>query len=788
MLQNKPVPNPTQIINQKHVERVQIPVNAWFSRKVFPPDQVADVKIDEHGAMREGATMERTTIRGQPRETIELYRDSFGVPHIFARSVEGAYFGLGFCAAQDRPESLILHQYIVQGRLAEKIGRRPLTDPLLTVLGGIRRTPLFSEWAPNAWQFDDTVDVDHWMRVCGYWDSAPAQFATLDERSRLIIEAFARGVNSYFETRGAPEYAEPYDPITEVAWWAYFEHHVAISFFASNAFAVGSERSADGASWLGGDPHYWFFDGWSEAHLKSEEFELTGIWDGHVNLGMWGGTNLHIAMAVTAAGLEGASVYCEYLDPNDRDRYWSARDNSYQPVSHHEEVIKVAGEDAAHLIVRRTHHGPIVAEEVRRGTPVAFSIRSAFTESPAASLAQHLSMWQTRSVDEFLQYAQESEFVRGHRLVADREGNIGYVCNGPAAVRDPDIDWSKPVDSRLPNSEWGSEMWRPGAADYALPILKNPKAGFLQSANDPPWVTTIPSPVSDSYPKYLFPDGWRELGTRGARQRQVLHGSKQVGKDELTELVLDVYVPAAHLGLQALRARADQDGLLGNCLRPGLAAIDRVLGNWDGMATVDSVGMTLAFFLSRALPDGIPDPRIRITDDPDGEPEILPPEVSSSQAAAYVAALANVAETIKELYDGDFKAWGEVHGVDRDEGMVPLPGGCNELRALSGAWSGWWYGRDHLEADGTERCDFGTRHVRLTRLSPDGVEVYSVSVTGQFPLAEHPGSRHGTDQTELYARRELKRVPLTLSDIQSELAESTDKGSNYEPHLTIALV
>jgi len=714
-------------------------------------------------------------------ENVRLHRDRFGVPHVIADSVEGAYFGLGYCAAQDRPQTLMLHQYIVQGRLAEHIGREPLSAPLLTVLTGLRRTPMFSEWAPQAWNFRDTLDVDRWTRVCGYWRTAQEQLGGLADRSATAVHAFAAGVNRFLEKDGSPDYAEPYEPAAEIAWWGYFEHHVAMSFFASNAFTVAPGRSADGAAWIGGDTHYWFFDGWGEAHIQGGGFQVAGVWDGHVNLGMWGGTNGRLAMAVTAAGVEGATVYREHVHPDDRDQYWSARDGRYQPIESRTEVIEVLDEEPVELVTRRTHHGPIVAEELRDGAPAAYTVRSLFAEQPGDALSENLGIWTNDSVDEFIEHAQRSPFVRGHRQVADTAGNIAYVCNGPVPTRDPDVDWSKPVDGRLPQAEFRSERWVPGDGEHGLPIIRNPESGFLQNANDPPWLVTVGADVSDAYPNYLFPVGWRELGTRGARQRAVLAGTHKLDRDQLSALVVDVYVPVAHLGIAALRAAAHSQGLLNESTLPDDAAlVDRTLAEWDGMATVDSYGMTLAFWLNRVFPGGIPAPAVSVTADPSRDAEIVPPPIDAAQAAAYVAALTGVAQTMRERYAQIEKPWGEIHGLDRAGELAPLPGGANELRALSGAWSGWWVGGDNLEPDGTERCDFGTRHVRLTRLTPDGVEVQSISVAGQSPLHEHPGSPHATDQTELYAGLRLKRVPLTPEEIEAESTDARGGGANYE--------
>ena len=35
-------------------------------------------------------------------ETVEVYRDSYGVPHIYAKSIRGAFWAQGYTEAQDR--------------------------------------------------------------------------------------------------------------------------------------------------------------------------------------------------------------------------------------------------------------------------------------------------------------------------------------------------------------------------------------------------------------------------------------------------------------------------------------------------------------------------------------------------------------------------------------------------------------------------------------------------------------------------------------------------------------
>src|SRR6185503_12542397 len=53
---------------------------------------------------------------------VEIVRDRWGIPHISAREPLDAYFGQGFCHAQDRLWQMELTRRLAAGRLAEVLG------------------------------------------------------------------------------------------------------------------------------------------------------------------------------------------------------------------------------------------------------------------------------------------------------------------------------------------------------------------------------------------------------------------------------------------------------------------------------------------------------------------------------------------------------------------------------------------------------------------------------------------------------------------------------------------
>ena len=59
--------------------------------------------------------------------SIELMRDTWGVPHIFSDTDAGAMYGLGYASAEDRAFQMYYNLRIIQGRLAHYriLPRRP---------------------------------------------------------------------------------------------------------------------------------------------------------------------------------------------------------------------------------------------------------------------------------------------------------------------------------------------------------------------------------------------------------------------------------------------------------------------------------------------------------------------------------------------------------------------------------------------------------------------------------------------------------------------------------------
>jgi acyl-homoserine-lactone acylase len=68
--------------------------------------------------------------RGEDEGKIVLYRDTWGVAHIYAPTVEGGLYAMGWGQAEDRPEQLLLNLLMGIGEYSSAVGKEGLNVDL----------------------------------------------------------------------------------------------------------------------------------------------------------------------------------------------------------------------------------------------------------------------------------------------------------------------------------------------------------------------------------------------------------------------------------------------------------------------------------------------------------------------------------------------------------------------------------------------------------------------------------------------------------------------------------
>src|SRR5512138_1788115 len=104
---------------------------------------------------------------------VEVLRDRWGVPHIYAGNIQDLFKAQGFVHAQERLWQMDFNRRLVAGRLSE-------------ILGAV------------------SVPLDRWMRTLTMRRVAESEAVALDGESRSLLEAYAAGVNACIESEPLP--------------------------------------------------------------------------------------------------------------------------------------------------------------------------------------------------------------------------------------------------------------------------------------------------------------------------------------------------------------------------------------------------------------------------------------------------------------------------------------------------------------------------------------------------------------------------------------------------------
>ena len=441
---------------------------------------------------------------------VEVLRDAFGVPHVFADGEADACFGHGFVHAQDRLFQMDAMRRLALGRLAE--------------IGGVR-----------------LLSSDRFMRRLGLADRAGRDYAQIAERDRVLLEAYARGVNAGVRSLPTlpPEYAvtgvppEPWDPEhslllgrlmlftfafnwdtellrerllqalgAERAWEvdpAYPAHGVTATGAphaaagarllaslraareaglpvggASNAWALSGARTASGAPLLASDPHLQSqLPGlFHVAHLVGGGFDAIGA--GIAGLpGVMIGHNGRVAWGLTAGMADVSDCYVETVHPDDPTQYRTPE--GWATGRMRIERIHVLNGDSVEERVLETRHGPVIGPALA-GEPRAIALRTTALEG-SDLLGPFLDLCRADTVERFEQAASRWPGSTFNVVWAHREGRIGYRLAGSVPRREHG-EGLLPRDAATspgPPAPWPAS---------AMPRAVDPPEGALYSANN----------------------------------------------------------------------------------------------------------------------------------------------------------------------------------------------------------------------------------------------------------------------------------------------------------------
>ena len=560
---------------------------------------------------------------------VEVARDRWGVPHLYAASARDLFFAQGYVHAQDRLWQMEFNRRVSAGRLSEVLG------PAL-------------------------LDADRYLRTLGLRRAAALDWPLLDGGTRAALQAYADGVNRFLAAhRGrlpleftllgfAPE---PWTPVDSLAWCKLMSLNLSLNYgweilrarliarvgeagarellppyprgapvivppeaggyaalgsrggaaavpaalasilgrpgmtWASNSWAVHGRRTASGRPLLANDTHLglgipsiWYENGLHGGGLDVAGFSFPGM--PAVVIGF----NGQIAWGITNMCSDVQDLFLERLDDRRRPRRYLFRD-VWRPLGVVRETIRVKGGKPVELVVRSTHHGPLlndVVPELKGGPPAALQWTALAGGRLADALlaANHATSWR-----EFRAALRLWDYPSVNFTYADVDGNVGYQSSGLVPVRGGGARGLVPVPGWTGRHEWEGFIPWP-----AMPNVLNPPAGFVVTANH--------RVVGDGYPYFIADDMADPY--RAARIRERLAATPAATPETMRALQADVHsLPAAALRPHLLRVAPRSE-----LERRALAEV----AAWDLGMTAGSAGATvyqawLWFLWSRLFED-----------------------------------------------------------------------------------------------------------------------------------------------------------------------------------------
>ena len=550
---------------------------------------------------------------------VEIIRDRWGVPHIYASDELDAFFAQGFVHAQDRLWQMEINRRLSRGRLSELLGSLALdTDRASRTFGFDRlgradwtlmaeadrsvvraytagvnacllpqngKAPKPVEFtllrqSPEPWQIEDTLAFS---RVMG-WQMSHAWYGEII-RAQLIAalgpeRAAELEITDARENPAVLPAGIEMNRLAEEALLGVGDPFLKRRM-GSNSWAIAPERSATGRPILCNDMHLQLTvpGTWYEVHLEAGDLQVTGVSLPGLP-GVVGGHNAHVAWGITLAFTDCEDLFVEKFDPADPRRYQVGSD--WLEAEAIPETIRVKGQSEPHIEpVTITRHGPVISDVI--GEPAQRLAVNSMALRPNPALRGWFSLNRARNWDEFVEAMRCIEAPQLNFSYADVEGNTGYWVTGKVPVR-------ARGQGMVPAPGWTDEYEWIGEVPFEeMPHALNPRAGYVVHCNN--------RIAGDDYPHHLG-SVWMN-GYRARRLADMIESKDRVTLTDCCDMQMDV---TCLPGIELVRLVQEVYPHAGG---PGqsddLVLALRLLSAWDGRLTTDSVGGSLYEVARRAL-------------------------------------------------------------------------------------------------------------------------------------------------------------------------------------------
>ena len=652
---------------------------------------------------------------------IQIVRDEWGVPHIFADQDHEVAYGLAWANAEDdfiTVQELLLAGQGKSGKLLGKEGAK--RDFLLHVFA-------VKEIVDAKFEHDFTEEYKEYLD--GYAQGINA-FAAAHPEEILL--------NGVFPIQGKDlVYGNVFAACIvsgghlEVANILKGNYDGGTTWLGSNAMAFSPNKTDDGSTILVVNPHQ-PMEGpfsWYEAHLCSNEGLniLGGLFPGGPSVFL--GTNENLGWAHTVNKLDLVDVYKLKMSEDKKRMY--EFDGEWFELERKLTILKVKLNSLLTVPIPKMTYWSKHGATIKSKDGDFYSVRLAANQK-INTVEQIYRMNKAQNFDEFYEALKMEAHPRYNIVYADKEGNIMYLNNGLIPKRNEAYNWA----SVLPG-DTSATLWTEFHPIEERPQVINPNCGYVFNTNNTPFNATSQSENLNpmDYPAYFgFEAG---DNNRSTRLVQLLAEYDKVNLDAAKRMKFDYQLPDSSAFFSSTENFMDIDA---NCFPDVTESIEK-MQDWDRLATKDSeaAGMYLLTY------DYIFDKLHLGTD-----AFINGMDVEDS---LFVEAVAHANEHLLEYFQTLDVTLGELQVHVRGDKEYGVNGFADVLAAN--------YNMPYTK--GRFKTFVADSYVQFAQWKA-GEEV-ALETLHPYGASNREGSTHYNDQMELYVNQQTKKMTLNKADI-----------------------
>jgi acyl-homoserine-lactone acylase len=646
---------------------------------------------------------------------IDIVRDSFGVPHIFAKTDREVAYGLAWAEAEDDFKSMQEVILPAKGLMGSVMGKKGAAGDYAFALFRCKE-----------------ITEEKWN--------------TLSPEFLLLVDGYIQGINEYAKKHPGELLHKKIFPVTA-------KEYISSSVFAltifngadkalmrifnnsewetpevdkkgSNSFAIHPSKTSTGEAFLLINAHQPNTgpQAFYEAHICSEEgLNITGglLAGGPCILH---GVNENLGWAHTVNFCDRLDEYELEMNPDNPLQY--KFDDQWVDLEERTIKLKIKG---IPLNVKRKIYWSRYGATMKNKQGF-FSMRLG-ANMKIGVLQQWYEMDKAKNFTEFYAALSKQQLSMFNIMYADKHDTIFFINNALMPIRDPSpqYNWLKTLPGNTSKT-----LWTKFREEKELPQYINPRGGFLFNTNHSPFLATD---TADNLKPSSFAktDGWEQYNlNRSVRFMELFPQQEKLTYEKFKQIKFDRQLPA-HMQYPF---QFDSLFTLDVNEYPNLAPVITTFKNWDKHGDAASKGAAIFLityeYLKRTLTDR------------------TPRKLTKKEA---VDIFSYVTQYMNDNFGRTDISLGDLQKLVRGNKEWPL-GGFPDL--LSPQWTEGYRGGE-LKSIG------GDGLIMFARFPKQGLpEIESVNMYG---ASSKLGSKHYDDQVEMYLNQKTKTMTLDKATV-----------------------